>query len=240
MHVAIGSDHAGFALKEHLASVAAAACRPTGPAAAAASIRPDRLRARDLPPCPPSRPTAAASRATQARSWHPARSPTATTIETAESESPPTADGMILITRALVETGDYKEAMAWGERAIEPGAGDPRALWQLLRRGVDGITEVPPDRWDVDEFYDPEPATPSKMNTRWGGFLERVDLFDPAFFGISQREAERMDPQQRLLLEVTHEALEDAGVPRDQVEGTRTSVFIGSFMYDYLCIQSAS
>ncbi len=49
-----------------------------------------------------------------------------------------------------------------------------------------------------------------------------------------------MDPQQRLLLEVTHEAMEDAGLRRDQLDGSRTSVFVGSFMYDYLVIQSAS
>ncbi|MCU0982997.1 MAG: type I polyketide synthase, partial [Pirellulaceae bacterium] len=63
---------------------------------------------------------------------------------------------------------------------------------------------------------------------------------DAEFFGYFPAEAQRLDPQQRLLLEVTHEAMEDAGLRRDQMDGTRTSVFIGSFMYDYLCIQSAS
>ena len=92
-----------------------------------------------------------------------------------------------------------------------PGASDPAAFWRLLRDGADAIREVPADRWDQHAFYDPDPATPGKMNTRWGGFLEQVDQFDPHFFGISPREAARMDPQQRLLLEVAWEALEDAG-----------------------------
>jgi len=114
-----------------------------------------------------------------------------------------------------------------------PGAPDAEAFWQLLRDGVDAITEVPADRWPVDALYSPEPGTRGKMNTRWGGFLERVDLFDPHFFGISPREASRIDPQQRLLLEVVWEALENAGLPPDQLAGSQTGVFMGLSSYDY-------
>jgi myxalamid-type polyketide synthase MxaE and MxaD len=114
-----------------------------------------------------------------------------------------------------------------------PGANDPTAFWQLLRDGVDAIREVPADRFDQHAFYDPDPATPGKMNTRWGGFLEQVDQFDPNFFGISPREALRMDPQQRLLLEVTWEALQDAGQAPERLVGTRTGVFIGIATNDY-------
>jgi len=114
-----------------------------------------------------------------------------------------------------------------------PGANDPAAFWQLLREGVDAIREVPADRFDQHAFYDPDPATPGKMNTRWGGFLEQVDQFDPHFFGISPREALRMDPQQRLLLEVTWEALQDAGQVPERLVGTQTGVFIGIATNDY-------
>ncbi len=114
-----------------------------------------------------------------------------------------------------------------------PGANDPAAFWQLLRNGVDAISEVPADRFDQNAFYDPDPTTPGKMNTRWGGFLERVDQFDPDFFGISPREAVRMDPQQRLLLEVTWEALQDAGQAPERLAGTRAGVFIGIATNDY-------
>ena len=93
-----------------------------------------------------------------------------------------------------------------------PGSNDPDAFWRLLSGGVDAVKEVPNDRWDKDAYYDPDPSVPGKMHAPYGGFLDQVDLFDPAFFGISGREAESMDPQQRLLLEVTWEALENAGI----------------------------
>jgi acyl carrier protein len=118
-----------------------------------------------------------------------------------------------------------------------PGADDADAFWQLLRNGVDAIREVPPERFNVADFFDPDPSAPGKMVTRWGGFIEQVDKFDAHFFGISPREAARMDPQQRLLLEVASQALEDAGQPREHVAGTPVGVFIGISNNDYGRIQ---
>lgn len=43
-----------------------------------------------------------------------------------------------------------------------------------------------------------------------------------------------MDPQQRLLLEVVYEALENAGISLQDISGSQTSVFCGSFTNDYL------
>ncbi|NEO43440.1 MAG: acyltransferase domain-containing protein [Moorea sp. SIO4A3] len=114
-----------------------------------------------------------------------------------------------------------------------PGAKNPDSFWQLLRNGVDAITEVPSDRWDVDAFYNPTPATTAKTSTRWGGFLESVDQFEPSFFGISSREAQWVDPQQRLILEVAWEALENAGLVAANLAGSKTGVFIGISHSDY-------
>ncbi|MEO0848176.1 MAG: beta-ketoacyl synthase N-terminal-like domain-containing protein [Cyanobacteria bacterium J06648_1] len=119
-----------------------------------------------------------------------------------------------------------------------PGADNPESFWQLLQNGEDAISEVPASRWDAHEFYDPNPATPGKMNSCWGGFLEQIDGFDPQFFGISPREAESIDPQQRLLLETSWEALENAGIAPHNLRGSKTGVFVGISNNDYSRLQS--
>jgi natural product biosynthesis luciferase-like monooxygenase protein len=114
-----------------------------------------------------------------------------------------------------------------------PGAPGARAFWRLLRDRKDAIREVPADRWDVDAYYHPEPGTPGKMNTRWGGFLDAIDLFDPQLFGLSPREAESMDPQQRLAIEIAFEALQDAAIAPSSLRGQEGGVFIGAHLSDY-------
>jgi acyl transferase domain-containing protein/acyl-CoA synthetase (AMP-forming)/AMP-acid ligase II/acyl carrier protein len=118
-----------------------------------------------------------------------------------------------------------------------PGADSPEAFWQMLRDGVDGISEVPATRWDIEKFYAPVQASPGKMNTRWGGFLQNIEQFDPYFFNIAPREAARMDPQQRLLLEVAWETLENAGQAPNKLAGSQTGVFVGISSDDYSRIQ---
>lgn len=114
----------------------------------------------------------------------------------------------------------------------------PEAFWKLMLDGVDAVCEVPEDRWDIRTYYHPDPAQPGKMYIRHGGFLEKIDQFEPEFFGISPREAERIDPQQRLLLEVAWEALEDAGQVTQHLAGTKTGVFVGICTPDYSVLQS--
>ncbi len=105
------------------------------------------------------------------------------------------------------------------------GSNSPEEFWHLLESGVDVIREIPKDRFDVDDYFDPSFDVPGKMYTRKGGFLNGpVDLFDADFFGISPKEAQDMDPQQRLLLEVAWEALEDGCIPPNTLEGSPTGV----------------
>lgn len=109
-----------------------------------------------------------------------------------------------------------------------PGGGDdPAAFWEALEKGVDGIREIPPERW-------PHDTGPSALpETKWAGLIDHFDTFDAAFFGIAPREAESLDPQQRLLLEVAWEALEDAGIRPSKLEGSKTGVFVGATSLDY-------
>ena len=119
-----------------------------------------------------------------------------------------------------------------------PGSPDPDAYWDVLAGGVDAIREIPEDRFDIDEYYDPDQQTPGKIYTRSGGYLDRIDEFDPEFFGISPREALWIDPQQRLMLEIAWEGLERAGYSPASLRGTRTGVFVGVAANEYSLLLS--
>ncbi len=121
-----------------------------------------------------------------------------------------------------------------------PGAPDPESYWELLSGGVDAIREIPDDRFDVDEYYDPDPEAPGKIYTRYGGYLDKIDGFDPEFFGISPREAVWMDPQQRLMLEIAWEGLERAGYSPAGLRGSRTGVFVGVAANEYSQLLNAN
>ena len=113
------------------------------------------------------------------------------------------------------------------------GIDSPDSLWEALLRGDDLVTEVPPDRWDADEYYDPEPGVPGRSVCKWGAFLDDVAEFDPEFFGITEKEATAMDPQHRLLLETAWEAMEHGGFTRDKLAALQTGVFVGLMHDDY-------
>jgi polyketide synthase 5 len=113
------------------------------------------------------------------------------------------------------------------------GIDSPERLWEALLRGDDLVTEVPPDRWDADEYYDPQPGVPGRSVTKWGGFLDDVAGFDCEFFGINEREATAIDPQHRLLLETSWEAMEHAGFTPETMVDSLTGVFVGLTHGDY-------
>ncbi|BBZ36292.1 sulfolipid-1 biosynthesis phthioceranic/hydroxyphthioceranic acid synthase [Mycolicibacterium confluentis] len=113
------------------------------------------------------------------------------------------------------------------------GIDSPERLWEALVRGDDLVTEIPPDRWDADDFYDPEPGVPGRSVSKWGAFLDDVAGFDSEFFGMGDREATVSDPQHRLLLETSWEAMEHAGMNREMLVDSKTGVFLGLTHNDY-------
>jgi acyl transferase domain-containing protein/NAD(P)-dependent dehydrogenase (short-subunit alcohol dehydrogenase family)/acyl carrier protein len=121
---------------------------------------------------------------------------------------------------------------------VPGGVTDTESYWDLLQNGRHAVRKVPPDRWDPDKYFDPDPRAPGKTYTCWGGFIDGIDQFDAPFFGIAAAEARRMSPPQRLFLEVAWEALEAAGISPKSLSGTRTGVFVGATTNDYLQLQT--
>ncbi|HEV7456871.1 MAG TPA: beta-ketoacyl synthase N-terminal-like domain-containing protein [Roseococcus sp.] len=118
------------------------------------------------------------------------------------------------------------------------GADSPGAYWRLLAEGRDATREAPPERgWDA--WHDPTPRR-GRLYVKRGGFLDEVAGFDAGFFDLSPREAAALDPQHRLALELAVEALEDAGLPRARLAGSRTGVFLALDGTDYAEIQGGA
>ncbi|MCB0933700.1 MAG: type I polyketide synthase [Mycobacterium sp.] len=107
------------------------------------------------------------------------------------------------------------------------GIDSPQKLWEALMRGDDLITEVPADRWDIEEYYDPQRGVPGRSISRWGAFLDEPTVFDAPFFGLDDAKAARIDPQHRLLMETSWEAIEHAGIDPTSLAGSSTGVYLG-------------
>jgi acyl transferase domain-containing protein/acyl carrier protein/ubiquinone/menaquinone biosynthesis C-methylase UbiE len=114
-----------------------------------------------------------------------------------------------------------------------PGADNLEKFWRNLAKGKSAITEIPANRWNMNDYFDPEGKEPGKTYCCWGGFLNHIDKFDAQVFNISGKEAELADPQQRLFLEESWKALEDAGYSKDSVSNSRCGVFVGVAPGDY-------
>ncbi|TMU98191.1 SDR family NAD(P)-dependent oxidoreductase [Streptomyces sp. DASNCL29] len=130
--------------------------------------------------------------------------PVVTTAPAAPPPTPPAPD-------------DYHDIAIVGVSGRYPGADTLDELWTILEEGRHLFQEVPRDRWDHDAIHSPERSVPGKSAIRTGTFLKEIDTFDPRYFRISKRDAERMSPEVRLFLQVGVEALEDAGYSRETI-----------------------
>ena len=111
--------------------------------------------------------------------------------------------------------------------------GNADAFWKFISEGGNAISEIPPDRWNIDKFYSASPGIQGKYNSRYGGFIRDIHAFDAGFFGISPREARQMDPHQKILLEVAWQAFEDAGLVVDRKKTINAGVFVGISNQDF-------
>ncbi|XP_063003674.1 uncharacterized protein LOC134413428 [Elgaria multicarinata webbii] len=121
-----------------------------------------------------------------------------------------------------------------------PGGEGTDNFWQVLTEGRNCTVDIPPGRFNVEEWYDPDTNKPGKIYTKRAALLAEVNAFDNKLFGIHDLEVERMDPQHKLLLECTYKALEDAGIPTEDISGTKTGVFVGLMNRDYEVVNSKS
>ncbi|WP_198520501.1 non-ribosomal peptide synthetase [Kitasatospora sp. CB02891] len=113
-----------------------------------------------------------------------------------------------------------------------PGAPDAEAFWRNLVAGECSVTEVPASRWDVRRLYRPEYA-PGRSISKWGGFVEGIEDFDPEWFGMTEDEATCLDPTIRLFLESAATCLADAGYREEELAGRDVGVFAGARLTGY-------
>jgi len=122
-----------------------------------------------------------------------------------------------------------------------PQAPDLQAFWANLCEGKDCITEIPADRWDHNQYFDSDKNKIGKSYSKWGGFIEGVDQFDPLFFNISPREAALMDPKERLFLEIVWNLFESTAYTRESLQvmyQNRVGVYVGAMYQQYHAFES--
>lgn len=117
-----------------------------------------------------------------------------------------------------------------GMACVFPKAPDLDTFWRNICEGVDGITDVPPGRWDP-LFYDPASSAPDRVYARRGGFIDEFATFDAAAFGIMPTAAKGTEPEQLLTLQVAADALADAGYAERAFARNKTSIVVGRGHY---------
>ena len=145
---------------------------------------------------------------------------------------PPIVEAQASIKEKSVAPPKTKPVAVIGLACHFPGAQNQEVFWQNLSQGICSIKEVPKSRWNISQHYS-SIAMPEKSISKWGGFIDNIEYFDPGYFGIAPEDALYIDPLLRQCLEVAVEALKDAGYHESDVAGRKAGVFIGSRVSNY-------
>lgn len=131
---------------------------------------------------------------------------------------------------------EVKDIAIIGLAGRYPGARNLDEFWRILKEARDCITEIPSERWSLEEHFCPDrqqAIAQGKSYCKWGGFIDGVAEFDPLFFNITPKEAELLDPQERIFLETAWKAMEDAGYTRRSLAEAMVGVYVGVTFSQY-------
>ena len=116
-----------------------------------------------------------------------------------------------------------------GVGAVLPDAPNAPAFWNNIKNKRYSIYEVPPERWNLADYYDPDPSAPDKSYSKIGGWVQGFE-FDWKRFRIPPRVAAAMDESQQWAVTIAAEALADYGYPNRPLDTDRTGVILGTAM----------
>lgn len=132
------------------------------------------------------------------------------------------------------EQNKSKKIAVIGMACRFPGSNNLEEFWENLKLGKEMTSEVPKDRWSGDSYYDSNKGSFNKGYTKWGGFIDNIYQFDPDKFGIDESDASMIDPSQRIVLSLSDDLLKNAGYSKEEVNSSRTGVFIGGGESTYI------
>ncbi len=136
-------------------------------------------------------------------------------------------------TSPLSSSEDEQDIAIIGMQALFPHSDDLTSFWQQMMDGKDFVTEIPPSRWNWQDYFGDSTNHTDKTNSKWGSFINQIDQFDAGFFNLSTREANLMDPQHRLFLEIVWKTIEDAGYNPFDLSAQNVGVFAGIEFSEY-------
>ena len=185
------------------------------------------------PATPPQAPAPVASTVAARLPFVPAPAGERSVLQRRSRAAPPSVETSVEVRRAEGGLRNDDRIAIVGMSGRYPGADDLDQFWHNLVEGRNSIQEIPPERWNVDAYYDPTPGKPGKVYCKWLGLLDGAEYFDPMFFQISPSEAEIMDPQHRLFMQESYRAFQDASYSSAALSNRKCGVYMGIMSSEY-------